>query len=196
MASQNTLLSIHRNSSQLSSLQKKGMRWSATDAPPAGGPKTRLTVRQLAVSPNFARDLAGTGGSRPEIGAGPDAALPHLDHHGHLRANRANRPAPSLAATLGVCQWRDRASGTRDRCHGLRFLGRAPRKKARKWTYVPIHVPKRSKSTDFRPMTHGAKTRQVIEKIGGASRARTDDLIVANDALSQLSYSPILWWVA
>ncbi len=27
--------------------------------------------------------------------------------------------------------------------------------------------------------------------IGGASRARTDDLIVANDALSQLSYSPI-----
>src|SRR6202142_1748009 len=28
--------------------------------------------------------------------------------------------------------------------------------------------------------------------IGGASRARTDDLIVANDALSQLSYSPTL----
>ena len=28
--------------------------------------------------------------------------------------------------------------------------------------------------------------------IGGASRARTDDLIVANDALSQLSYSPHL----
>ena len=26
---------------------------------------------------------------------------------------------------------------------------------------------------------------------GGASRARTDDLIVANDALSQLSYSPL-----
>ena len=31
---------------------------------------------------------------------------------------------------------------------------------------------------------------QVIEKFGGASRDRTDDLIVANDALSQLSYSP------
>ncbi len=29
-----------------------------------------------------------------------------------------------------------------------------------------------------------------IEKIGGASRARTDGLVVANDALSQLSYSP------
>ena len=36
-------------------------------------------------------------------------------------------------------------------------------------------------------------SRQVIEKIGGASRDRTDDLIVANDALSQLSYSPV--WV-
>jgi hypothetical protein len=33
----------------------------------------------------------------------------------------------------------------------------------------------------------------VIENYGGASRARTDDLIVANDALSQLSYSPIRW---
>ena len=33
-------------------------------------------------------------------------------------------------------------------------------------------------------MTRG-KPRQVIEKIGGASRDRTDDLIVANDALSQ-----------
>jgi hypothetical protein len=37
----------------------------------------------------------------------------------------------------------------------------------------------------------GCKSRQVIERIGGASRDRTDDLIVANDALSQLSYSPV-----
>ena len=37
---------------------------------------------------------------------------------------------------------------------------------------------------------YGRKSWQVIEKIGGASRDRTDDLIVANDALSQLSYSP------
>ena len=29
-----------------------------------------------------------------------------------------------------------------------------------------------------------------MDKFGGASRDRTDDLIVANDALSQLSYSP------
>jgi hypothetical protein len=34
----------------------------------------------------------------------------------------------------------------------------------------------------------------VIEEIGGASRDRTDDLIVANDALSQLSYSPTWRW--
>jgi hypothetical protein len=44
-------------------------------------------------------------------------------------------------------------------------------------------------------MIYGGQSRQVIEKIGGASRARTDDLIVANDALSQLSYSPTGWWV-
>ena len=31
---------------------------------------------------------------------------------------------------------------------------------------------------------------QVIENFGGASRDRTDGLVVANDALSQLSYSP------
>ena len=34
------------------------------------------------------------------------------------------------------------------------------------------------------------KHSQVIENFGGAGRDRTDDLIVANDALSQLSYSP------
>jgi hypothetical protein len=39
---------------------------------------------------------------------------------------------------------------------------------------------------------NGEKYVQVDEKIGGASRDRTDDLIVANDALSQLSYSPAL----
>jgi hypothetical protein len=32
--------------------------------------------------------------------------------------------------------------------------------------------------------------RYTMERFGGASRDRTDDLIVANDALSQLSYSP------
>jgi hypothetical protein len=37
---------------------------------------------------------------------------------------------------------------------------------------------------------HDEKSRQGVERFGGASRDRTDDLIVANDALSQLSYSP------
>jgi hypothetical protein len=32
---------------------------------------------------------------------------------------------------------------------------------------------------------------QVLERFGGAGRDRTGDLIVANDALSQLSYSPM-----
>jgi hypothetical protein len=35
----------------------------------------------------------------------------------------------------------------------------------------------------------------VVERFGGASRDRTDDLIVANDALSQLSYSPVQGWI-
>jgi hypothetical protein len=39
-------------------------------------------------------------------------------------------------------------------------------------------------------LANGEKTRQVVERFGGAGRARTGDLIVANDALSQLSYSP------
>jgi hypothetical protein len=45
----------------------------------------------------------------------------------------------------------------------------------------------------FSVFENGCKTRRVVEKFGGASRARTDDLIVANDALSQLSYSPTVW---
>ena len=39
------------------------------------------------------------------------------------------------------------------------------------------------------------RTPASARKYGGASRDRTDDLIVANDALSQLSYSPIGWQV-
>jgi hypothetical protein len=42
----------------------------------------------------------------------------------------------------------------------------------------------------FFDVPNGSKSLQVIERFGGASRDRTDDLIVANDALSQLSYSP------
>ena len=36
-----------------------------------------------------------------------------------------------------------------------------------------------------------ANAAKLLEGNGGASRDRTDDLIVANDALSQLSYSPL-----
>jgi hypothetical protein len=45
----------------------------------------------------------------------------------------------------------------------------------------------------------GCESRQVVERFGGASRARTDGLVVANDALSQLSYSPTArtnYWTA
>ena len=55
-----------------------------------------------------------------------------------------------------------------------------------------MHGPLRSNKTGFFVLDNGWKTREVIEAIGGASRDRTDDLIVANDALSQLSYSPTL----
>src|ERR1035437_9852831 len=58
-----------------------------------------------------------------------------------------------------------------------------------------LHGPLRSNKAGFSMIEHGEKSRQVIEKIGGASRDRTDDLIVANDALSQLSYSPMRGWV-
>ena len=52
-----------------------------------------------------------------------------------------------------------------------------------------------STKTDFKNSKGGpAPSVETIEniapKFGGASRDRTDDLIVANDALSQLSYSP------
>ena len=53
-----------------------------------------------------------------------------------------------------------------------------------------VHGPLRSNKAGDSVTKRGGSSRQVIERIGGASRDRTDDLIVANDALSQLSYSP------
>src|SRR5215471_7850575 len=52
--------------------------------------------------------------------------------------------------------------------------------------------PKNFGCTKFvQPKFHSVETVENIEsEFGGASRDRTDDLIVANDALSQLSYSP------
>jgi hypothetical protein len=59
----------------------------------------------------------------------------------------------------------------------------------------PNYGPFRSNKHAFSGPNSPAKNPQVIEKIGGASRDRTDDLIVANDALSQLSYSPTALWM-
>jgi integrase len=50
------------------------------------------------------------GGSRPEIGAGTDAALPHRDHDGYLRADRAGRAAPGVREAVGVRERVDRKS--------------------------------------------------------------------------------------
>jgi hypothetical protein len=52
---------------------------------------------------------------------------------------------------------------------------------------VQFVVQNRSDKRDFQMLTKGARTRQVIEKIGGASRDRTDDLIVANDGIAQIN---------
>ena len=41
---------------------------------------------------------------------------------------------------------------------------------------------------------HGGVRLRVIEFYGGAERDRTADLLVANEALSQLSYSPTSHW--
>src|SRR5438874_796016 len=55
------------------------------------------------MSANLTRDLVGAGGSRPEIGAGTNAALPHFDHHGYLRADRIHVAAASARSAFGVC---------------------------------------------------------------------------------------------
>src|SRR5260370_11630920 len=107
----------------------------------------------------FPRDMVGSSGSRPEIGARSDATFAHFDHDGDLRSNRSAGATPSTRAAFGVRQ---------------RFTVH----------YGPI-------SRFFEGQRNDCNCRQPVEKIGGASRDRTDDLIVANDALSQLSYSPI-----
>jgi len=47
--------------------------------------------------------------------------------------------------------------------------------------------------SDTKPPDDSMPGSQMVEKIGGRDRDRTDGLIVANDALSQLSYSPTSW---
>src|SRR4051794_31402028 len=52
---------------------------------------------------DVARDLAGSGGSRPEVSAGTNAALPHFDHDGHLRADCVDCPARSDRQAVELC---------------------------------------------------------------------------------------------
>jgi hypothetical protein len=59
---------------------------------------------------------------------------------------------------------------------------------------ITPEISRRIRTTHPFHLLSGTKVcsnRQVIERYGGASRARTDGLVVANDALSQLSYSPV-----
>jgi len=62
--------------------------------------KPEADSRVLAHVP---RDLARAGRSRSEIGAGTDAALPHLDNDGYLRADRIDRAAPGDRKAFGFC---------------------------------------------------------------------------------------------
>ena len=64
--------------------------------------KPNRTQGELAIAANVVRDLDGACGSRPEIGAGTDAALAHLDHNGHLRAVRSRRAEAGAKATASL----------------------------------------------------------------------------------------------
>jgi len=49
------------------------------------------------------------------------------------------------------------------------------------------HGPFRSNKKDFSMLKSGCQCRQVAERFGGASRARTDGLVVANDGVPQFA---------
>ena len=70
----------------------------------------------------------------------------------------------------------------------------APRKKLQPPdTPDEFHAKKSSRPAKSLRCRHVIRETAAVtdRKYGGASRDRTDDLIVANDALSQLSYSPL-----
>jgi hypothetical protein len=71
--------------------------------------------------------------------------------------------------------------------HGL-YSQEDGRHYVRHFTAVFMQVRRRQVAPSFRPP--GEEWGAMPWDLGGASRDRTDDLIVANDALSQLSYSP------
>jgi len=64
----------------------------------------------------------------------------------------------------------------------------SPQHSAARWrsyrnSHGPIHGPLRSNKTGSSMVKSGCSSRQVVERFGGASRDRTDDLIVANDGI-------------
>ena len=74
------------------------------------------------------------------------------------------------------------------------FTTLAPRKKLQPPdTPDEFHAKKSSRPAKSLRCRHVIRETAAVtdRKFGGASRDRTDDLIVANDALSQLSYSPV-----
>jgi len=110
---------------------KRRIRTQRVELEVSGGPKIRLTVRQLADFANLTRDLASTGWGRSKIRPGTNAPFAHLHHDGHLRSDCADVRSASVAATLGVCERGDDTSGTADRCPGPRFFGGRRRRKRR-----------------------------------------------------------------
>ena len=62
-----------------------------------------------------------------------------------------------------------------------------------RWTRIiaPILVDHRARRRQVQ-LIHVAPRGAKEEQVGGASRDRTDDLLVANQSLSQLSYGPYL----
>jgi hypothetical protein len=127
------------------------------------------------------------------------------------RLSGAAREQPATVAvgparTVGGVLWGPRGTRTANG-RGVRPLGSGTRLEPSSadrphlgWAYAVVAVwlptPRRFTVQNlmrrvFSGHRNDCNCRQPIEKIGGASRDRTDDLIVANDALSQLSYSPI-----
>jgi hypothetical protein len=108
-------------------------------------------------------DVATSSGSRPEIGAGTDAALAHLDHDGHLCPICPGRPKES----------RCEADGVRCRTGGKGW--------SNCWSITgPIKSLDCEK--DFQ------ERRASDWKDGGADRDRTGGLLVANEEISHFKH--------
>src|SRR5712692_8360558 len=67
-----------------------------------GGPPSRAELRGLALLAEKLRNLAGSIGSRPQVGARSNATLAHLDNDGHLRTDGARQPTARGRKAVGV----------------------------------------------------------------------------------------------